>query len=77
MNAALQCRATLDSVVAQADAAVVEEPGEGRPALEHVIHRLGNLGMAGQPGAARRASILPARRPAGNAGLAHGETLRR
>ena len=41
----------LGGVVGQADAAVVEEAGEGRPALEHVIHGLGGLGMARQPGA--------------------------
>ena len=41
----------LGGIVGQADAAVVEEAGEGRPALEHVIDRLGGLGVARQPGA--------------------------
>ena len=39
------------ALLRQADAAVVEEAGEGRPALEHVVDRLGGLGMARQPGA--------------------------
>ena len=37
-------------VVAQADAAILEEAGEGGPALEHVVDRLGDLGVARQPG---------------------------
>ena len=41
----------LSSVIAQAKAAVFEKAGEGRPALEHVIHRFGDLGMAREPGA--------------------------
>jgi|RhiMethySRZTD1v2_1073278.scaffolds.fasta_scaffold174778_1 hypothetical protein len=40
----------LSGVVGQADAAILEEAGEGFPALEHVVHRLGDLGMARQPG---------------------------
>ena len=39
----------LRSVVAEAYAAVVEEAGECRPALEHVIYGLGGLGVARQP----------------------------
>ena len=36
----------LGGVVGEADAAVVEEAREAAPALEHVIHRLGDGGMA-------------------------------
>jgi hypothetical protein len=39
----------LGGIVGQADAAIVEEAGEGGPALEHVIYRLGGVGMARQP----------------------------
>jgi len=45
----LRPRATpraLGGVVAEADAAVAEEPAERVPALEHVVHRLGDLGVA-------------------------------
>ena len=38
-------------IVRQADAAVVEEAGEGRPALEHVIHGLGDVVVARELGA--------------------------
>jgi hypothetical protein len=38
---ASQC--SFSRIVAQADAAVVEEAGERRPALEHVIHGLGEI----------------------------------
>ena len=47
-----RCRRTaLSGIVRRADAAVVEKAGEGRPALEHVIHRLGDIGVPRQPGA--------------------------
>jgi hypothetical protein len=44
-------QSALGSVVRQADTAVVENAGEGGPALEHVIHRLGDVGVTRQPGA--------------------------
>ena len=34
---------SLSGIVREADAAIVEEAGERRPALEHVVHRLGNI----------------------------------
>jgi hypothetical protein len=37
-------------VVRETDAAVVEEAGEGRPALEHVVHGLGEIVAARQFG---------------------------
>src|ERR1041384_13239 len=40
----------LGGIVGQADAAVVQEAGEGRPALQHVVDCLGDLGMAREPG---------------------------
>jgi len=57
---------------AQADAAVVEKPGEGRPAFEHIVHRLGEIVAARQLGSLltqpalqisdqRRAQLLPNR----------------
>jgi len=46
---AAQC--ALGGVVAQADAAVVEEAGESRPARQHIVDRLGGFGMARQAGA--------------------------
>ena len=36
----------LRCIIGQADAAVVEEAGEGRPARQHIIDGLGGLGMA-------------------------------
>jgi hypothetical protein len=36
-------------VVREADPPVIEEAGEGRPALEQVVHRLGDLGLPRQP----------------------------
>ena len=45
-------------VVAEADAAVVEEAGEGRPARQHVVDRLGGLGIARQPGAVGAIPVL-------------------
>src|SRR5438477_9570422 len=44
-------QSALGGVVRQADAAVVENAGEGGPALEHVIERLGDVGVTRQPGA--------------------------
>jgi hypothetical protein len=41
----------LGRIVGQTDAAVIEEAGEGRPALQHVVHGLGGVGMARQPAA--------------------------
>jgi hypothetical protein len=38
-------------IVRQADAAVVEEAGEGGPAFEHVVHGLGEIVAARQLGA--------------------------
>lgn len=35
----------LGGVVGQADPAVVEEPSKGRPALQHIVHGLGGVGM--------------------------------
>jgi len=35
-------------IVAEADAAIVEKAGEGWPALEHVIHGLGTVGVTRQ-----------------------------
>lgn len=46
---AAQC--ALRGIVRRTDPSILEEPGEGRPALEHVIHGLGDLGMTRQPGA--------------------------
>jgi hypothetical protein len=43
-------------VVAQASATVAEEPGEAVPALEHVVHGLGDRGVARQ---ARALSAQP------------------
>jgi len=40
----------LGGVVAQANAAVVEEPGERRPALQHVVRGLGEIVAARQLG---------------------------
>jgi len=49
-----QRRATaFGRVVAEANAAVVKEAGEGRPARQHVVDRLGGGGVARQPGAFR------------------------
>jgi putative ABC transport system permease protein len=36
----------LGRIVRQADPAVVKEPGEALPALEHIIHGLGHIGVA-------------------------------
>ena len=55
---------SLGGIVGEADPAVVEEAGEGGPARQHVVDGLGDVGMAGQPGALGRASRLRARRPA-------------
>src|SRR5271169_1440331 len=41
----------LGGVVAETDAAVIEKAGKGRPALEHVIHCLGVIGVMRQSGA--------------------------
>ena len=41
----------LGRIVGEANPAIIEEAREGAPALEHVVHRLGDVGMAGQPGA--------------------------
>lgn len=41
----------LGCVVRQADPAVSQEAAEGVPAGQHVVHRLGHLGMTGHPGA--------------------------
>src|SRR5437763_8149157 len=41
----------LSGIVGQADASVVENAGEGGPALQHVIHGLGGFGMTCQPSA--------------------------
>ena len=38
------------SIVRQADAAIFEEEREGRPALEHVLDRFGEVMPAGEPG---------------------------
>ena len=39
----------LGGIVSEADLPVVEEAREGGPSLEHVIHRLGDIGMSGEP----------------------------
>ena len=41
---AAQC--PLGGIVGEADAAVVQEAGEGWPALQHVVDCLGDFGMA-------------------------------
>jgi hypothetical protein len=46
---ATQC--PLGGIVRQADAAVIEKAGEGRPALEHTVDRLSRGGVTRQPGA--------------------------
>ncbi len=61
----------LGGIVREADPSVVEEARKGRPSLEHVVHRLGGLGMAREtrargthPGLERvdqRLDVLPAR----------------
>ena len=51
-------------IVGQADRPVIEKPGEGRPALQHVVNGLGGVDVARQAGCARSASSLPMRRPA-------------
>jgi hypothetical protein len=38
-------------IIRQADPAIGQEPGERVPALEHVIHGLGEVGMPRQPAA--------------------------
>jgi hypothetical protein len=45
---AAQC--SFGGVVRQANPAVVEEADEGGPALQHVLHRLGDLVVPGEPG---------------------------
>ena len=43
-------KAALSGVVRQADAAVVEEACEGGPALQHVVHGLGEIAAARELG---------------------------
>jgi hypothetical protein len=38
-------------IVGQADPPVIEKPGKGSPALQHVVDGLGGVGVARQPGA--------------------------
>ena len=64
---AAECHAAqspLGGIVGEADPAVVEEAGEGGPALEHVVDGLGDVGVARQLAPLARASRLRARRPA-------------
>jgi hypothetical protein len=42
---------SLGGIVGETDSAVVEKAGECHPALEHVIHRFGDIGMSGEPSA--------------------------
>ena len=39
----------LGGIVGQADAAILEEPGKAWSSLEHVVHGLGDRGVAGKP----------------------------
>src|SRR6516165_7505132 len=44
-------QSALGGIVRQADTTVIKKAREGRPALEHVIHCLGGVGVTRQPGA--------------------------
>jgi hypothetical protein len=48
---AIAAECPLGGIVRQADAAVIEKAGEGRPALEHTVDRLSRGGVTRQPGA--------------------------
>ena len=65
----------LGGIVGQADAAIIEEAGERGPALEHVVHGLGDLVAARELGAllAHPASEIGDQRRAEL--LAHGQAL--
>src|SRR5215472_11277363 len=68
-------RSARSAAIGQADAAVAEKAGEGGPALEHVIHGLGDIGMAGQPGPLAAHPVFELADQRCNAGRAHRQAL--
>jgi len=63
------------ALLGQADAAIAEKAGEGGPALEHVIHGLGDIGMAGQPSPLTAHPVFELVHQWRNAGHAHRQAL--
>ena len=63
----------LGGVVGEADAAVVEEAGEAVPALEHVVHRLGDGGVARELARSRAHPALELGDQRSDLGLPDGE----
>ncbi len=68
---------SLRPVVRHAHAPVVEEAGEGRPAVEHVVHRPSHLGAAGQAGPLVAHPALQGRHERGGALAACRQSLGR
>ena len=67
----------LGCVVTQTDPAIFEKPREGRPATEHVVHRLGDIVVPRHAGALLAHPVLQVGNERDAVFPASGEALRR
>jgi hypothetical protein len=65
----------LGGIVGETDSSVVEEAREGIPALQHVIHRLGDIVVTREPGALGAHPVLKLNDQRGDVGPAQLEAF--